>query len=566
MILLKIKSSKREISAMMSAYSKWQQEKLNVGSTADGETVVSRPSSSSPGSATDFTAEPINCAIHFVKSRLLDLRSNQDKAESDLKSASVISISAAPFYNSLGVLAFHKRKFAVSSLYFLKASQENQKLRQSTWPQVLADSRKSLPESVPDISTDVTYNMGLQMLLLGQFESAMRCFEEVQDRIAAGGSASCSPALLQLRLAEAQLAVYCAKVSEFAESGLTHAAQPSESDASTSSESSTTAKSTTKSVTKTASEVLREGGWLKLPRISGIKKDPLLESALQCATTAFLLFERFGKSGVPAPTSFGSRGAVGIGAIAAAAAASHSAQFSLLDRAQLTHRDYLLRVYVQVMLAWMSLESDNLTKALEWATGARQAHSELESALHSTGASTALNDGTTSFTTSEKAEFDHYYFLAHLYHAEAELRLGNVAGALTVLEATPAHLAKYPLVPATQSPYSPILDASVASSNARPAMTNASSSVSSATLPAAGTAAISIVPPKVALLCNMAAVWIVKKDLAQAQKLVSQALTQVPHLLPAISLQIYLELAAGNTEVAVRLMCDYRVHDLVCVR
>lgn len=559
MILLKIKSSKREISAMMSAYSKWQQEKLNTTSGVESEATAPRPSSSSPGPVTDFTAEPINCAIQFVKSRLLDLRSNQDKAESDLKAASVISVSAAPFYNSLGVLAFHKRKFAVSSLYFLKASQENQKLRQSTWPQVLADSRKTLPESVPDISADVTYNMGTQMLLLGQFESAMRCFQEVQDRIAAGGSASCSPALLQLRLAEAQLAVYCAKVSEHAESVLIHSSQNSESTESDPSSSDAPAKAKPNNVVKTASEVLRDGGWLKMPRISEIKKDPLLEMAIQGATTAFLLFERFGKSGVPAPTSFGSRGAVGIGAIAVAAASNNLAQFALLDRLQLTHRDYLLRVYVQVLLSWMSLESDNLTKALEWATGARQAHSELESALHSTGASSALNDGSTSFTTSEKAEFDHYYFLAHLYQAEAELRLGNIAAALSVLEATPAHLAKYPLLPATQLAYSVNNDAAAATSSAKPA-------TSSATLPAAGTAAISIVPPKVALLCNMAAIWIVKKDLAQAQKLVSQALTTVPHLLPAIALQIYLELAAGNTEVAVRLMCDYRIHDLLCIR
>lgn len=621
MILVKIKSSKREVSAMMSAYSKWQQDKFSSGNTGEGgklsalagssEPSSSKPSTGASSTSADFSAEPINCAIQFVKSRLLDLRSNQDKAESDLKAASVISVSAAPFYNSLGVLAFHKRKFAVSSLYFLKASQENQKLRQSTWPQVLSDSRKCLPESVPDISTDVTYNMGLQMLLLGQFESAVRCFEEVLDRIAAGGSASCSPALLQLRLAEAQLAVYCAKLSEQVNAGVSgfnrsgtslsgsnshpqngspasasstssfHTATTSSSaqyssandrnsSISSSSEHSAPSDSgniSSSDLSKKPNELLVEGGWLRVPRLTNLKTDPLLESATQRATTAFLLFERFGKSGVHAPTS--SRGTTGIGAVVAAAAHNNSAQFAMLDRSQATPRDYLLRLYVQVLLSWMSLEGENPTKALEWATGARQVHSELETALpgaHTVGTSSALNEGTTSFSTSEKAEFDHYFFLAHIYQAEAELKLGNVSGALAVLEAAPAHLAKYPLIPATNSPYSPAQDISSPTATRSTSAAHSPSAVSSATTGAAGTAAISAVPPKVALICNMAAIWIVKKDLAQAQKLVSQALNQVPHLLPAVALQVYLELAAGNTEVAARLMSDYRVNDLICIR
>lgn len=638
MILLKIKSSKREVSAMMSAYSKWQQDKLNIGPAGEGvrlnasespssETGAPRASTSSPSASADFTAEPINSAIQFVKSRLLDLRSNQDKAEADLKSASVVSISAAPFYNSMGVLAFHKRKFAVSSLYFLKASQENQKLRQSTWSQVLSDSRKKLPESVPDISTDVTYNMGLQMLLLGQFESAMRCFQEVLDRITTGSSSSCSPALVHLRLSEAQLAVYSARMSEQVDCSIgagarasnspdlnlssfnshtsgslasstssgsssyhtantsTHTTQSSTSGDKTliasssssvepsapSSDSSVAGKDTSNQVSKTASDILREGGWLKMPRLCGVEQDPLLDSALQNASTAYLLFERFGKSGVSPPTSFGSRGATGINAIVSAVAAqNHTAHFALIDRSQLTPRDFLLRLYTQVLLAWMCLENDNLTKALEWTAGARQSHSELESlhpGVHSS--SSSVGDGGTSFTASEKAEFDHYFFLAHLYQAEAELRLGNITGALTALETAPALLAKYPLLPALHSPYTSVVDPNPAISSATGGSKSSgptSSPSPSHSIPTTGTSAVSIVPPKVALLCNMAAVWIVKKDLAQAQKLVSQALTQVPHLLPAVALQVYLELAAGNTEVAVRLMCEYRVHDLLLVR
>ena len=109
------------------------------------------------------------------------------------------------------------------------------------------------------------------------------------------------------------------------------------------------------------------------------------------------------------------------------------------------------------------------------------------------------------------------------------------------------HLSRFPLLPSTH-PYG--------NSSAHPE-----------TIYTTGTLALgAAVPPKLALLCNMAAVYIIKKDTAQAQRLLSQALLQNPNLLPAVALQAYLELAAGNVDIAVRLMCDFRVQDLLCIR
>jgi tetratricopeptide (TPR) repeat protein len=574
MILLRMKSSKREGSAMMGAYSKWSSEKLGLASidgkvmanaasssnTKPEETFTTRPSQSSP------VGDPVSCAMQFVKCRLLDLRSNQEKAESDLKDASILSIAAAPFYNNLGVLAFHRRKFAVASLYFLKASQENQKLRQSISSHVSTDSRRHLPESVVDISTDVTYNMGLQMLMLGQFEGALRCFQDVTFKQPAGLLGS-SLAMAHLRLAESRLAVYCSRIAAIASSPLgprsstpppnsnhstvpLRSASPAAPGSSTSSSApystNSNGSASTASKSKSISEIFR-GGFLRLPRIRCTEHDSLLDSAYQAANTALLLFERYGRAGVPPPTCRLVTGQK-----------DSSTAFALADRSLLTSRDYVLRVYTHVLLGWMALECGNFAKAIENTNSAIHAHSELES--NAVGSSVSVQQ----LSNTEKTELDHYFFLAHLYQAEAETRLGNLDGALSALSNAPTHLDKYPLLPSTlpQAHKSAPTTAGQMTSHA----TTYSSSSSSSSSTITGTHAMGSVSPKTALLCNMAAVYIVKKDFAQAQKLLSQALTQFPNLLPAVALQIYLELSVGNVELAVRLMCDFRVQELLCIR
>lgn len=585
MILLRIKSSKREVSAMMSAYSKWQLVKMGTNeSTISSASDASKDASSSSALPSTAIADPINCATQFVKSRLLALRSNPDKSEADLKTAAAISVAPGPFYNDLGVLAFHKRRYAAASLYFLKASQANQKLRQSIWPQVTADSRKHLQASVPNITIDVSYNMGLQMLLLGQYEGAIKSFKEVVDKYMSGGYVNCSPAILLLRLSEAQLALYCSKMTEAVEnmasedptkkSGTSSTSARSDSTEPESSSSSSSSNRLEKPIRKSPAQVLREGGLFQFPRMSSVDIDPVLNSAIENANMSFMLLLRFGKSGTAPPASSYGRG-VGSGSYAAQQATQN---YALVDHNQLTPRDYLLKIYVQVILAWMSLETENLAKAIEYAAGARQDHAEFESSgFFSSATASASNLGGngdfSAFTASEKAQFDHYYFLAHLYHAEAELRLGNVQAALAGLEATPTHLSKFPLLAPTHTPLHPldtgppIAPSSIASATSSAAASSSSSSSSSSVpSPSATSLAPAAVSPKVALLCNMAAVWIVKKDFAQAQKLVMQALTQAPHFLPAVSLQVYLELASGHVEVAVRLMSDNRVSDLLARR
>lgn len=490
----------------------------------------------------------IHASMQFVKSRLLDLRSNQDKAETDLKDPpSLMSATPAAFYNNLGVLAFHRHKFAVASLYFLKASQENQKSRQSALSQAVSDSRRHLPDAIGDYATEVTYNMGLQMLLLGQFDGALRCFQDVIDK--PNPATACSPAMAHLRLAEAQLAVYCNKLAAQASSSPSRPHSPSPlgtppptstSPAPVSPSSSspapqtapTPASSSTGTVkppSKTTSELFREGGQFKLQRIRSAELDTLLDGASNSLMTAALLFERYGRSGAPVPT---------------AASRANAQPGPVVDRTQLTSRDILVKLYVNVLLAWACMESGNHVKAKEWCLAGVAAYNELDTPSSSPLVSWA------QFTTQEKAQFDHYYFLAHLYHAEAELRLGGTDSALAILQDAPAHLAKYPLQPSTH-PSGGGLQSTTA-----PKPSDAQK----------GTHAMGVVPPKTAVLCNMAAVYIVKKDLVQAQKLISQALTQHPNLLPAVALQIWLELAVGNIEMAARLMCDFRVQDLLCLR
>lgn len=265
--------------------------------------------------------------------------------------------------------------------------------------------------------------------------------------------------------------------------------------------------------------------------------------ASQAANTALLLFERFGRAGTPAPVLRGPT-----------AHKDASNNFTLTDRSHLTARDYLMRVYTHVLLTWISLENGNIVKALEHVGLAIATHTELESSTVTAAANSQ------QLSASEKSELDHYFFLAHLYKAEAELRSGNIDAALAGLTAAPIHLAKYPLIPYTH-PYAHRSNKDIlAMTNPPQTPQTGSPTLSHATV---HTGPIS---SKTALLCNMAAVYLVKKDLAQAQKLLSQVLTQSPNLLPAVALQIYLELCVGNVELAVRLMCDFRVQDLLCIR
>ncbi|KAJ3091107.1 hypothetical protein HK102_001693 [Quaeritorhiza haematococci] len=90
------------------------------------------------------------------------------------------------YYNNLGCLHFHERKYMASALFFSKALQVNQahldymaRESGSSVDGPLGDTSSSLLANLFDVSPVITYNVGLQFLLARKFDIAYRCFKNV---------------------------------------------------------------------------------------------------------------------------------------------------------------------------------------------------------------------------------------------------------------------------------------------------------------------------------------------------------------------------------------------------
>lgn len=375
-------------------------------------------------------------AAQVVKSRLLNLRNNQEKAEKELNEQYIKELSPSLYYNNLGVIEFHRKNYLQAAINFFTAYEENFKLKS------LSKEGSLFPYPYLDIKYGVIYNIGVQMLLLGQ-STAKACFKYLSKK----QRFSNNP-IIWLRLAESDIQMYLSKI-------------------------------TPKQPQYSVDQIYREGGKIQIntKHPYSPEADQLLNQISKYVITALLLLERYGK--LP----------------------NHSYSIpNIANEKQAFLKEYVQKVYCYIILSWISLEQKDFIKAREYAINVRN-----------------LQKDKSDFTGSTQAieyQLNHYFFLAQLYLGEAELRIGNVQESLKILSEQPA-----------------ISD-------------------------------INSINPKAILYCNLATVYIMKGDFAQAQQLLSQSLALSPSLSSAKILQVYFELRQGNSEMAVRLLRDYRINEL----
>jgi hypothetical protein len=101
------------MSSLMTAATAWTNCRLII-----------HASTSNDGS--ELPPHPTQGVIQMLKSRLLDIRRNQNKAEEDMRDEPATALyHPAAYQNNMGVLMFHKKKFAAALTHFLQAAEQN---------------------------------------------------------------------------------------------------------------------------------------------------------------------------------------------------------------------------------------------------------------------------------------------------------------------------------------------------------------------------------------------------------------------------------------------------------
>jgi hypothetical protein len=109
----KTKASKRELSTLMAATTAWTNCRLVIHAASSGD-------------GSELPPHPTQGVVQMLKSRLLDIRRNQNKAEEDMRDdPSVALYHPAAYHNNMGVLMFHRKKFMSALSHFLQASEQN---------------------------------------------------------------------------------------------------------------------------------------------------------------------------------------------------------------------------------------------------------------------------------------------------------------------------------------------------------------------------------------------------------------------------------------------------------
>ncbi|XP_049848631.1 uncharacterized protein LOC126315424 [Schistocerca gregaria] len=350
-----------------------------------------------------------DCLTLFLKSRLFDLEQNFSRAESELSKVVLNSSNAVPYYNNLGVIACHQKRYAAASIYFHKAFQETQKVSAQT-----PSKSHTKPFINQHLIGIVIYNLGLQMHMLCKYEEA---FELFKQSLKFDSLSSYLRGMTFLRLSEATIQIYLAEKCPAAQA-------------------------------YTIPEICRTGGRTRvfnsIPRSS--KTDKLLRSSTYYLNTAFILLQSLcllrDKKTTVQPDRLPNVGLLN----------SPSDDFTpSIERLR------FVCIYCQALLSWIFLEAESFEKARQCALQALKlkelyflAQKSEPQKNQTTTSEKIVAQPTTSTSSDERLtsqlspnhlcdspQIDCLSFSIYVYLAESELRLGNLNSALDILQSIP---------------------------------------------------------------------------------------------------------------------------------
>lgn len=409
----KVKATKREMSLLNSSLYQLARSGASIATPQGGGSSSStgvdddeeRPDDAAvgaPGVATRAVAQ-------ILRSRLHDVRRNPNKGADELDFSPAIAAGADAiqqlpqlfpdaYWNNLAILSAHKGKSTRSVLaQFLQAASVSQRQNAvsssssssgsndaasagSDWNQQLLSN--TAQESTPEIM----YNTAVILMQMGRYAEALACFEAAALQSPAAIGSPSFP-MLGLRLAECHVQVYNSKRTASFDSSKDKAAPPL---------------------------YYQPGATVRIEKLINIEAD--VSAHISTAKAKLVEYIHISDTVPQAPHPY----------VRAYVSFACRLPF-LLSR----YKDYFLKLYSRVLLAYTELEVGNYVVAKEVAQQAIDLP-RVSPSLPSSASTAAGSDA--SQQTSYESHISSYLLCAHLYLSEALLRLRSAVEAEKLLQ------------------------------------------------------------------------------------------------------------------------------------